>query len=163
MSSNLSKINRVVSEPESYSEQIQLNEIMQYSLQRLQQQKKNLDIIVRCQSLPTIEADKKNIVKVFDHLVQMIVSYPPTGTRLFLYVDCEEENKETAASELVKKNKRYRVNIHTNINTDDVWKTAHQKTIAECKAILAQYGAGFTVNEIRSAGCLFSISLLGKM
>jgi signal transduction histidine kinase len=88
MSSNLSKINRVVSEPESYSEQIQLNEIMQYSLQRLQQQKKNLDIIVRCQSLPTIEADKKNIVKVFDHLVQMIVSYPPTGTRLFLYVDC---------------------------------------------------------------------------
>lgn len=163
MSPNLSEINRVVSEPENYSEQIQLNEIMQQVLQRLQQEKKNLDVIVRCQNLPAIEADKKNIAIVFDHLVQMIVSDPPTGTRLFLHIDCKEENKETATAELVKTNKRYRVNIHTNINSDDVWKRTHQKTIAECKALLAQYGAALTVNEAKSTGCLFSISLLGKM
>jgi hypothetical protein len=135
---------------------------MQQALQRLQRDK-NSDIIIRCETLPVIEGDKKNIVRVFEDIVQMIISHSPTGARLFLYVNCEEENKEAINPELVKTNKRYKVNFHTNISTDEVWKTAHEKTIAGCKALLAQYGAGFTVNEVKLTGCLFSISLLGKM
>ena len=163
MPSNILKANPVVSVPESCSEQINLNDILRQALQqRLQYEKKNSDIIIRCDALPAVETDEK-IAGVFDHIVQMIVSHPPNGARLFLYVNCEEEHTGTAGFDLVKRNKRYKVNFHTNISTDEAWKKAHEKAIAGCKAILAQYGAGFTVNDIKSTGCLFSISLLGKM
>jgi hypothetical protein len=162
MSSSISKTSRI-SEPESYSEPIHLNGIMQQALQRLQHVNKGLDLIVRSEVLPVIEGDKKTIVRVFDDIVHMIVSPPPTGTRLFLYVDCEEEPKEASGAELVKIYKRYTLNFHTNINTNEAWKTAHEKTIARCRTLLAQYGASFTVKEVKSTGCLFSISLLGKM
>ena len=163
MSSNISKTNAVVSVPESCSEQIHLNDILRQALQqRLQYEKKNSDIIIRCDVLPVVETDKK-IAGVFDHIVQMIVSHPPNGTRLFLYVNCEEESTGMSGFDLAKRSKRYKVNFHTNISTDEAWKKAHKKTIAGCKAVLAQYGAGFTVNDIKSTGCLFSISLLGKM
>ncbi|HYK57423.1 MAG TPA: hypothetical protein VEV15_13230 [Flavisolibacter sp.] len=164
MSLNISKTNPVVSVPESYSEQINLNDTLRQALQqRLQYEKKNSDIIIRCDNLPVVETDRKKIVGVFDDIVQMIVSHPPNGTRLFLYVNCAEENTGMTGFDLVKRNKRYKVNFHTNISTDEAWKKAHEKTIAGCKAVLAQYGAGFTVKDIKSTGCLFSISLLGKM
>lgn len=164
MSSNISKTNLVEPVPQNYSEQVNLNDILRQALQqRLQYEKKNSNIIIRCDSLPVVETDKKTIVEVFGHIVQMIVSHPPNGTRLFLYVNCEEENKGMSGPDLVKRYKRYKVSFHTNISTDEAWKKAHEKTIAGCKAVLAQYGAGFTVNDIKSTGCLFSISLLGKM
>ena len=161
MSSSVSKTN-IVSDPESYSEPINLNGVVREVLQRLQQGM-GLDIIVRCEVLPVIEGDRKNIVRVFDNIAHMIISHLPTGTRLFLFVDCEEEMKEVSGPELVKTNRRYKLNFHTNISTNEAWKTAHEKTIDGCRTLLAQYGASFTVNEIRSTGCLFSISLLGKM
>jgi signal transduction histidine kinase len=164
MPSNISKTNPVISVPESYSEQINLNDVLRQALQqRLQYEKKNSDIIIRCDVLPVVETDRKKIIGVFDHIVQMIISHPPNGARLFLYVNCEEEHTAMTGADVVKRNKRYKVNFHTNISTDEAWKKAHEKTIAGCKAVVAQYGASFTVNDIKSTGCLFSISLLGKM
>lgn len=163
MPSNISKTDPVASVSQSCSKQTNLHDILRQALQqRLRYEKKNSDIIIRCDALPVVETDTR-IVGVFDDIVQMIVSHPPNGPRLFLYVNCEEENTGTAGSDLVKRNRRYKVNFHTNISTDEAWKKAHEKAIAGCKAVLAQYGAGFTVNDIKSTGCLFSISLLGKM
>ena len=160
---SLSKTNETRSGPEHCLEQISLNDIMQRALQRLLQENKKQDIIVRCQSLPHIEADRKDIERVFNDMVRMIIHHPPMGTRLFLHINCEEERSEAGGAEWAKNTRRYRISFHTNICTDEAWKTANEKTIDGCSALLARYGAGITVNEITSTGCLFSISLLGKM
>ena len=162
MPSSPSKIELPVPEPDSYSKQIDLNRVLQQALQRLLHDNKKADVIVRCENLPFTEADKKSIVRVFDGVVQMMAGPSPKGAKLFLYVACEEEDGEKDNFGPMQY-KRYKISFHVNIATDGEWKELHQKTIADCKAILARYGAGFTVNEIQSTGCLVSISLLGKM
>lgn len=162
MPSSPSKIVHPVPVPHSYSEQINLNKVMQQALQQLPHGSKKADVVVRCENLPQTEADKKGIVRVFDGVMQMMAGPSSKGTKLFLYVACEEEDGEKDNFEPMQY-KRYKINFHVNIATDEEWKKLHQKTIADCKAILAPYGAGFTVNEIQSTGCLVSISLLGKM
>jgi len=153
-----------VPQPENYwyVESVNLNEAMQQVLHQFQNQK-NAKLIVRSENLPAIEANKTNVVKVLDNVLNMIATHPPAGSPLFLYIDCEEENKGKTDPVLTKGYKRYNIRFHTNVHTNNVWKINHQRTIDECTAILKQYGASFTVNEIKSTGCLFRISLLGKM
>jgi light-regulated signal transduction histidine kinase (bacteriophytochrome) len=139
-----------------------LNEVMQQSLHRFQTGIRNQNVIVRYESLPIIEADKKAMIRVFDNLVQMIINHPPEGSKLFLYVDCEEESREQD-SETLYVSKRYSIRFHTNITTSEEWKAEYQRVLEECSELLNQFGAGFTVNEIKNTGCLFSISLSGKL
>jgi hypothetical protein len=141
-------------------ERINLNEIMQQCLLKFQNNT-NLNMIVRCEPLPFVEADRSAMTKVFDKIVNMIGRYPPQGSKLFLYVDCIEAKGGTG-SQYLTGNKKYSIDFHTNTNADDKWKLEHQQTIKECASILAPYSAGIIVNEIRSAGCLFTISLLSK-
>jgi hypothetical protein len=139
-----------------------LNDVMQQSLHRFQSGIRNQNVIVRYESLPVIEADKTAMIKVFGSLVQMIINHPPEGSKLYLYVDCEEESREQD-SETHYVSKRYFIRFHTNITTNEEWKAEYQRVLEECTAMLKQFGAGFTVNEIKNTGCLFSISLSGKL
>jgi len=140
--------------------EINLNEILQQTLQRIQKTQANLNMIVRCESLPFVQADKSSFTKLFDRLVNTIIAHPPTGTKLFLYVACEEAKHKNNSREGYK---QFVINFHTNISTTDAWQTAHEPALKECASLLAQYGANFTVNEIKNAGCLFSIFLFGKL
>ena len=139
-----------------------LNEVMQQSLQRFQSGIRNLNLIVRCEDLPVIEADRKAMAKVFSSLVQMIIQHPPHGSKLYLYVDCEEESREQDP-ETHYISKRYFIRFHTNITTSEEWKAEYRRVLEECASVLKQFGAGLTVNEIKNTGCLFSISLSGKL
>lgn len=139
-----------------------LNEVMQQSLQQFQSGTRNLNVIVRCERLPVIEADQKAIAKVFDSLVQMISNHPPPGSKLYLYVDCEEERQQQDPETLYV-GKRFFIRFHTNITTSEEWKAEYCRVLEECALTLQQFGAGFTVNEIKNTGCLFSISLSGKL
>jgi signal transduction histidine kinase len=139
-----------------------LNEVIQQSLHRFQSGIRNQNVIVRYENLPIIEADKKAVIKVFDNLVQMILNHPPGGSKLYLYVDCEEESR-AQDSETHYVSKRYFIRFHTNITTNEEWKAEYQRVLEECTELLNQFDAGFTVNEIKNTGCLFSISLSGKL
>lgn len=140
-------------------EKTSLNEVMQQSLRRFQPGK-NQDVIIRCENLPDTEIEKGDITKIFNGILDMIIHFPPTGSKLFLHVDCEEERIESDNPALVKK--VYNIHFHTNCRADEPWRLYHRQSIEKCAALLTQYGAVFTVNEIKAAGCLFSISLLGK-
>jgi hypothetical protein len=148
------------SENNGSCETINLNEMMQQCLQRFQTGR-NLNMIVRCEHLPEVEADRSTFTEVFDKIMYMIGSHSPLANKLFLYIDCKEAKQETG-SQYLPGYKRYAIDFHTNTNADDKWKLVHQQTIKECLSLLAQYGAGLVVNEIKSAGCLFTISLLSK-
>jgi len=140
-------------------EKVSLNEVMQQSLRRFQLGRKP-DVIIRCENLPDAEIDKDCITKIFNDILDMIINFPPTGNKLFLHVDCEEERIESDNPALAKK--VFNIHFHTNCRADEEWKLNHRQSVEKCAALLAQYDAGFTVNEIKAAGCLFSISLLGK-
>lgn len=162
--STISNLNISVHQPGNYNfaERINLNELMQQHLLKIQLEKK-ISPIIRSEQLPGIEANRTAIGYVLETVIRIIFSYPPVGRKSFLYINCDEENKGTLDIDLTNGFKRYIISFHTNVNSVGSLNTLHQKAIDECTSILKKYGASFTANEIRSAGCLFSISLLGKM
>jgi hypothetical protein len=143
-------------------ERLNLNELMQQALHAFQTGGKHLNLIIRCESLPHIEGNKAQVSKLFANLLQTIVPFPPRGNKLFLYIDCEEQNKDIDAV-LTNGHKRFLIQFYTNIITNESWKRINKPVLVSCEQIVAQLNASLTVNDIKNTGCLFSISLLGKL
>jgi hypothetical protein len=141
---------------------LSLNEILQESLKKAQAQVDKAQLIVRCESLPMIKADHADIVKLFDDLISMILNQPPNTTRLFLYVDCEEDRSDIIDMTLGESTKRYVIKFHTNITTHEHWKLVNRQALVNCRQTLSRHNGNLVVNDVSSTGCLFSVSLPGK-
>lgn len=142
---------------------LSLNEILQESLKKAQAQVDRAQLIVRCENLPYIMADYNDMIKLFDGLISMILSQPPNTTRLFLYIDCDKDNSDIIGSSAKPGFDTYVIKFHTNITTHEHWKLLHNQTLASCKQTLLKYHGNLAVHNISSTGCLFSLSLQGKI
>lgn len=141
---------------------LSLNEILQESLKKAQAQVDKAQLIVRCENLPLIKADHDEIVKLFDGLIGTILNQPPNATRLFLYVDCDEERSDIIDMTLNEGYKKYLIKFHTNITTHEHWKLVNNQALVDCKQILSRHNGNLVVNDVSSTGCLFSVLLPGK-
>jgi hypothetical protein len=142
---------------------LSLNGILQESLKKAQAQVDKAQLIVRCESLPTVQADHSEMVKLFDDLIAMILNQPPNTTRLFLYIDCEQDNSDIIDMTLQPGFKKHLIKFHTNITTHEHWKIQNNDTLINCKQILSRHNGNLVVNDVSSTGCLFSVSLPGKI
>lgn len=142
---------------------LSLNEVLKESLKKAQAVVDHLQLVVRCESLPQVNGSRHEMIQLFDDLLSMILNHPPNALRLFLYVYCEEESNEVIDLTLTGSNKRYCIKFHTNITTHESWKLMHSQTLSNCRYILSRHNGTLVVNDISNAGCLFSISLPGKI
>lgn len=142
---------------------INLNQILQQALQPYSTSIRNADIIFRCEVLPEMEGNKLEIGEVFNKLISIIVENPPVGSRLFLHINCEEQDKEILDLSLSSGCRSFLIQFHTNISTSANWKLIHQPLFERCTSILLAHKATLTVNDVLKNGCLFSISLSGKL
>jgi len=141
---------------------LSLNQVLKESLRKAQKQVDNLQLIIRCEELPHITATHDEIVRLFDDLLGMILNHAPKSSRLFLYVDCEEETGDTIDLSVEEGIKRYLIKFNTNISTHDNWKLVNSQALVNCKQILSRHNGNLIVNDISSTGCLFLLSLPGK-
>ena len=139
---------------------LSLNDVLKGSLKKAQGAVDHLKIIVRCETLPVVKAGHDDMVRLFDDLLGMILNHPPSSSRLYLYVDCEQLPADAGAEE---EEQRYLIRFHTNITTHDQWKLVNSQPLVHCRQILSRYGGTLVVNEINSSGCLFLLSLPGKI
>lgn len=150
--------------PKKYSHGLlDLNIVLKASLKKAQSQLDHLELIVRCEALPQIKADHEEIMKLFDDLLGMILSHPPQTSQLFLYVGCEEDSGDVIDMTLEEGLKRYTIKFHTNVTTHENWKLINSQCLVKCRQILSRHNGNLAVNEIRNTGCLFSVSLPGKI
>ena len=140
-----------------------LHDVFKESMRTVQLRFSHMNIIIRCQSLPHIAGNGEEIRKLFDELLTMLFSSTLVGSRLFLYVDCEEENSDAIDLSLSQGFKRYQIRFHTNITTKENWKDVNSQVLAVCQQILSCHHGSFLVNSNNKTGCLFSISLPGKL
>lgn len=150
-----------VFEKASGGSMLSLNQIFKESLKKAQSQADDLQIIVRCQNLPRINGSHAEIVQLFDMLLAMILNNPPQNSKLYLYVDCEEDNVDRIDSHF-EGVKQYLIKFYTNITIHDHWKVLNSQSLINCKQILSNLHGNLVVNNISSTGCLFTISLPGK-
>lgn len=142
---------------------LSLNDVLQESLKKAQFQVDKAQLIVRCESLPQVKTDHDEMVKLFDGLLGMILNQPPNTSRLFLYVDCEEDTGDVIDRTVKEEFKKYIIKFHTNITTHEHWKLVNSQTVTNCRQILSRHNGNLAVNDISNTGCLFSVSLPGKI
>lgn len=140
---------------------LSLNQVFKESMKKAQAQTGNLEMIVRCENLPQIRGNHTEIVQLFDLLLAMILNNPPQNSKLYLYVDCEEEMADIIDLHF-EGAKQYLIKFYTNITTHDHWKVLNSQSLIDCKQILSGHHGNLVVNNISSTGCLFTISLPGK-
>jgi hypothetical protein len=138
---------------------VNLNELIRLSIRPFLLKGRNNNIVVRCANLPTISGNRENLQQVFDNLVRMIMLCPGNNKR-FLHIQCEEQKLKYAGPTT---SPNTYITFHTNLATDQNWKQLNQETLAECQAKLLASNALLSVHEISTTGCLFSISLQGKI
>jgi len=142
---------------------LSLNEVLQESLKKAQLQVDKAQLIIRCETLPQIEAGYDDLVNFFENLLSTILNQPPNTTRLFLYIDCEEDNSDVIDMTIKEGFKRFIIKFHTNITTHEHWKLVNRETLINCGQILSRHNGNLAVNDIGSTGCLFSVLLPGKI
>lgn len=150
-------------EKKQVPELLSLNDIIQESLRKAQPQVAHVKLIVRCENLPQIKAVRDEMVKLFGDLLGMILNHPPDTTRLFLYIDSEEDKSDVIDMTMEEGFKRYFIKFNTNITTHDNWKLVNSQTLIHCRQILLRHNCSLVVNDLSSTGCLFSVFLPGKI
>lgn len=131
---------------------LSLNDVFRESIKRVQAAAR-ADLIIRCEQLPQVKGQKAELEELFTLLIGMIVDKKTAGSKQFLYIDCEDPEKN---------GKDYLIKIHTNSSTNESWKEANRDTIHRCERILEAHHGSLTVNNIQHTGCLFLIALPGK-
>jgi light-regulated signal transduction histidine kinase (bacteriophytochrome) len=157
--SSYSTYESVVSRQAAPAVSVSLNEVWKQSLKKNEAAVKNSNVIVRCALLPQVNGQPQLLEKLFDSLVSLILSNPPSGSRLFLYVDCREEEEETKSSGA----KNFILRFCANIIADEQWQRNSQLVLDECEAIVRLHNGGFAMNPIQSTGGLFVLSFNGKI
>lgn len=142
---------------------LDLNSVLKESLKKAQAEVDHLKLIVRCEALPKIRGDFNEMLKLFDHLLSMILNHHLQTSRLFLYVDCEEVSSDVIDMTLEEDFKRYAIKFHTNITTHGNWKLLNNQALVSCQQIIFNHRGNLAVNEISKTGCVFSVLLPGKI
>ena len=95
----------------------------------------------------------------------MIVSHPPQGSKLYLYVKCFPETVDDDVMDLRvdAQTAIYKIEIYSNITTDKEWEMLHQAKLAECNLQAAKVKGRFSFSPVVNTGCVFSLTLPGKI
>ena len=122
-------------------------------------------IIFRCDRLPIVKGDPEYFSCLFDALIAMITAHPPLGSKLFLYIKCfpEKLDDDTIHLSIEGDETLYRIEVYSNITTDENWKILYKTRLADCKVQAAKISGHFSFSPITNTCCLFSLTLPGKI
>ena len=150
---------------QSIGDDVNLNQVFQSVMRKHVSEEKRTLSIVRSDQLPFVCGNEQQLMRVFDALVLMIISHPPPNSKLFLYIGCEAEKKDPDVIDLrlPKEYQMYDLRFHTNITTNEQWQLIHQDKLSECAVLAEQNKGRFSFHSIANTGCIFSLSLPGKI
>jgi hypothetical protein len=149
--------------PASHIQVVSLNEVFKDALNQVQGQMSNVNLVIRCESLPSIEGNPEDLQLLFRTLVNVIFdSARNANTKLFLHIDCAVEHTDLSDSTGEENLKKYLIKFHTNITSNQHWEKANERDLGRCREILSKHNGIFVVNGVGGNGCLFTMTVPGK-
>ena len=140
-----------------------LNDVFQERMRKAKDLHEHLHVVVRCEQLPHIEGNREEIGKLFDSMISMIVNSMAAGSKLFLHIDCEEVTIVPEELPGTSEKNAFQIRFYTNSAIDEAWKESHAQALLRCQLIAAGHHGSFTLNHLRQTGCLFSLTIPGKI
>lgn len=116
-------------------------------------------IALRCDELPDVQGTEADFEAVFSLLLQTILQRRKNVTRLFLHVHCTSEDIDTEKASGLK---QFSLQFNTNISPCADWRQQNEQQLTNVAAILQRNGGRLLVNQLKTTGCIFSVSLPGK-
>lgn len=141
---------------------VDLNQVVQEALNAIRTPSEKQKAIIRCDNLPHIHANAKDVRQLIDSLFRMMLHHPPRKSKLFIYIKCNRSDNGINSASLSEELNLFDVYFHTNSCNETSWQAAHQQEISECSAICVQYSGSF-VAAYGQADCLFKLTLPGKL
>ena len=143
---------------------VDLNEVLKSVLENYCTSQPS-NCILRFDNLPSVIGNKEHFIRLFNALIFMITSHPPVNSKLFLYVKCTEEKWDNEIIDLRASTGKtlYKIDLYTNITTDENWEVLYHSGLEECTLLAAQNNGSFSFYPISNTGCLFSVFLPGKI
>ena len=141
---------------------VDFNKTVQDSLQTVKARLTQLNVILRCDKLPHVEAGAADMKQLCDKLIHLILHYPPLKSKLFIYIKCNRLDSEMLPASLKGRQHAFEICFHTNSCNDALWQTAHMQELNDCARICAQYAGSFT-SAYGHTDCLFKLTLPGKL
>ncbi|WP_121356530.1 hypothetical protein [Flavisolibacter nicotianae] len=116
-------------------------------------------IALRCDDLPAVQGAEADFEAVFSLLLQTILQRRANVSRLFLHVHCTSEDIDTDNAAGLK---QFSIQFNTNISPCADWLQQNEQQLTNVAAILLRNGGRLLVNQLKTTGCIFSVSLPGK-
>ena len=138
------------------------NEVLQSAIQGLKTEVRN-SLILRCDELPFVQADKKMLGKAFSQIVQLIVDQKDAATKLYLHISAAVDPVERTGLSLPEGFTPCLIQFHTNITPCNEWMKTAVQQISNITVLLGPFGGNLLVNPLKNSGCIFSVSLPGKL
>jgi hypothetical protein len=137
---------------------VNANAVLQKLLQQLDADERKV-IVLRCDELPHLHGTEDDFKTIFSGLLHMILQKKEEVPQLFLHISCatEEQVLSTAPGP-----KWFSIQFNTNILPCFDWLQANEQQMVEVAAILQKNNGSLVVAQVKSRGCIFSLSLPGK-
>lgn len=142
---------------------ISLNEVVKESLEKIYSRHKDVDAIVRFEILPFAFGKRAELLQLFDLMLHSIFKSTFSGTKLFLFIDCIEAGKENGSIVNTPEQDLFQIRFHTNIKCHDKWRSENEPALATCTEIISNHNGIFVVSDSNTSGCLFTITVPGKL
>jgi hypothetical protein len=117
--------------------------------------------VIRCDELPFVHESGDKMANTFQYILNFILSNPPRGATLFLYIKCEIAKTEFIDLSLNSFDKLYRISFHTNSEANT--KDFPEELQKYCSDSLTEMKGKFSINTEPGTGWLFNLEVPGKL
>jgi hypothetical protein len=138
---------------------INANVVLQKILQSLDAEDRS-KIVLRCDDLPLVAGDEKDLEDLFRGLLQMILQKKGEVPTLFLHISCAADEQPLPATTA---SRFFTIQFNTNIVPSTDWFAVNQERLNKFEAVVTQCKGSLVTNAFKSSGCIFSVSLPGKV
>lgn len=142
---------------------INLNQVFQTSLELYQETITKSSPIIRCDILPSVQGDSVQMQQLFNLVIKMILLNLPIVNNLFIYIKCDGAKDEVMDLSIPAGFNKYSINVFSNAIHILERADKFEQEISECKTICTKNNGHFEEHTSSDSGCLFTISLFGKM
>lgn len=137
---------------------INTNAVLQKILNRLDAADRS-KIVLRCDDLPLVSGKEEELESLFQSLLQMILQKKDEVPTLYLHISC---TLNTPVQTSGFGPRYFSIQFNTNIIPCTNWLAHNQELLEKLEALVAENKGVLSVNNFRSSGCIFSVSLPGK-
>lgn len=140
---------------------VDLNEVLQATLQQFHKQIRSNRVVLRCDALPAISGNQSQLQQLFNSLFRLVLHCLPGNNLGYLHISCQED-KAPATCSPVLTGTYYNIQFHTNVCIDKgKWRHAW-KIKKDAEALIQNHKGTLKVYDSLQTGRLFSVSLPGK-